>query len=66
MYFKEDKNGELKCAKHQKNARRGSRQRRSYALHEDDWYNYCYMLEQAHEGEQGECEDCCPKVKKNI
>jgi hypothetical protein len=61
MYFKENKDGELKCAIHKK-ARRGSRQRRSApALDEDDWINYCEMLEELHDPEDGECTDCCPK-----
>jgi len=53
MYFKEDRNGELKCAKHTKGSRRGgSRQRRSLVVTDDDWYNYCIMLELAHDDDE--------------
>lgn len=60
MYYKQDKHGDLKCAVHVK-TRRGSRQRRSLTLDEDDWTNYCEMLEEAHEDEEGPCTDCCPQ-----
>ena len=62
MFFKEDKNGDLKCAQHVKSRRGGGRRRRDLSLDQDDWENYCIMLDEAHDPEDGECNDCCEKV----
>jgi hypothetical protein len=62
MYEKRDKNGELKCAIHQKERRgrrEAERRRRDLSLDQDDWENYCDMLAEAHDPEDGECSDCC-------
>merc|ERR1712228_588148 len=62
MFFKENKDGELKCAQHTKSRRGGGRRkRRSLTLDQDDWENYCDMLEEAHDPLDGPCTDCCDK-----
>lgn len=66
-YERLDKSGELKCAIHDsKSARAQQRQRRdagssSLALDQEDWENFCWMLDMAHDEDDGPCEDCCTK-----
>ena len=72
MYHKKDKDGELKCANHSFKAGKkpNGRRRRSdgsgdtvdLTVHADDIENFCSSLEDAHDPEDGTCEDCCSQV----
>ena len=74
MYHKKDKDGELKCANHSFKAgkkpngrRRREEEEKSgeqvdLTVHADDIENFCSSLEDAHDPENGTCEDCCSQV----
>jgi len=74
MYHKKDKDGELKCANHSFKAGKkpNGRRRRSdgsgdtvdLTVHADDIENFCSSLEDAHDPEDGTCEDCCSQTRK--
>ena len=77
MYYRKDKDGNLKCAVHERKPRVT---REAEILQQDgenseppmsvnlgitqsDWENYCSIHDEGHNAEDGKCDECCKKVK---
>jgi len=78
MYYRKDKDGNLKCAVHERKPRVT---REAEILEQDgensepplsvnlgitqsDWENYCSIHDEGHNAEDGKCDECCKKSKK--
>lgn len=76
MYYRKDKDGNLKCAVHERKPRVT---REAEILQQDgenseppmsvnlgitqsDWENYCSIHDEGHNAEDGKCDECCKKV----
>lgn len=73
MYNKEDKEGNLKCAVHERKPRVTREAENDFeeeevevdlAITQSDWENYCSIHDDGHNAEDGKCDECCKKSKK--